>query len=510
MLRVNLYSFMVCFYWPLIVCGQERCIFGAKSDCYFPCHCKTPESALGLEGACNRTNGHCYKRDCLSYYDMVTVGGLPTCQPDNRFLNRFQAFSFGVYLVHPTTRQRLTGDLSSIIIGASESRLTNDCSFFLDSSTIMGINDTLMWEFDFRRLMSFRRYLKFITYRTRQTLTTPVQINFEFKTERNKSGTTWPAACSVSSSYDRSVICSYSLSSRVLAKHVFFKADIYPLQCFVFKSGYFHSGFGYAADMNCSRCLQTDADPCGNGYWCETCAAGWKPPDCRDPCDPGYHGINCLETYNWQGTLHAVELGNDNVTIEISCDTVVPFTYRSNFVFRFEQVSPYSSSLSIPYTTQRFNVSLKAEIGSMLQIKITMILVFGDSIVFGESSELLTIPVTARQNNVCPTAVPGTFTASGAIDNDDEDKDKSNQSVVTILLPVVLVLCIVITGGVLVLYISLRRAKAADLSSIQTTQNEATAPNLGVRLSALQLEEVAAVTTGGEYVEARARDSLLY
>ena len=48
-------------------------------------------------------------------------------------------------------------------------------------------------------------------------------------------------------------------------------------------------------DINCSHCLQYDSSPCGNGVWCEQCAPGWRPPDCKRTCQAGYFGINCQQ-----------------------------------------------------------------------------------------------------------------------------------------------------------------------------------------------------------------------
>ena len=114
--------------------------------------------------------------------------------------------------------------------------------------------------------------------------------------------------------------------------------------------------------------------------------------------------------------------------------------------------------------------------------------------VSGKPSEPLTIPVT-RQRDVCPEAL-----------TDNNGDEKSNQSAITILLALVFVLCVVIAGGIGVMYVLLRNAKATAPSCKQTEENDATAPELGINLSTIQLEETAAAT-GVDGAEAQARDN---
>ena len=72
----------------------------------------------------------------------------------------------------------------------------------------------------------------------------------------------------------------------------------------------------YHIDIDWSRCKQHNGSPCGNGIWCETCLSGWRPPDCRRSCDPGYLGINCVNEYSfdWNGTTKAYKEA-DNICI---------------------------------------------------------------------------------------------------------------------------------------------------------------------------------------------------
>ena len=70
-------------------------------------------------------------------------------------------------------------------------------------------------------------------------------------------------------------------------------------------------------DVNCSNCLQSVSSPCGNSVWCEQCAPGFRPPDCKRTCQTGYFGVNCLQTYIVPNTNSSYKQVTCNITGEV-------------------------------------------------------------------------------------------------------------------------------------------------------------------------------------------------
>ena len=101
-------------------------------------------------------------------------------------------------------------------------------------------------------------------------------------------------------------------------------------------------------NINCSNCLQNpESLPCGNGLWCEHCKPGWLPPDCQQPCEIGYYGINCL--YKCQH--HCTNVPCDNVSgvitdpkLCIICDMwyINPQSLCRDYI---EKLEPYKNAI---------------------------------------------------------------------------------------------------------------------------------------------------------------------
>ena len=415
--------------------GQERCIFGQEDDCYFPCHCETTP--------CNRTTGHCLSGDCETYYEMRSISDdFRVCQPGDQILIT-DVPTFGLYLVHPATKERLSNDLFRTVRTTLPSNMASNCSRYLDTSSILGITDTLMWEIDYERLYTISRYHKFRVAGTVMDLPASVVIDFDVRKTRTQSLESWSATCAATSSY---VTCgSQSLTSAIYhARYVFIKANVFPLHCFVFDYVNLHQHSGYAADIDCDRCLQDDVNGCGNGYWCETCAAGWKPPDCREPCDIGYRGINCLDTYDWEGTFHSLTQSDGQATLVFSCDTVVADDIASNFFFHVERMSPVYSLQTFPYSRERVAVTWHVA-DDITQVKITIAAILEQQTITGKASAMLTIiPGTGRI---------GIGSDAGAINGDDSTDDNASNVVATALavllaLSVGVIVTLVVAFGV--------------------------------------------------------------
>ena len=380
--------------------AQESCVFGDDDDgCYFPCQCKPALVGPGVDTPCNRTTGHCHSMTCLRDHYLRTLNGAyhayHVCQPVERFFvyNDYVA----AYLVHPTTMERLTDDLSKIIRTSDPSNLVTDCSAFLEASDIAGINDTLMWEFDLERLYRFEKYFRFYIGTVPMSLTGTVSFEFDIRKERKESLTTFHMDCSTTVDY---VECIQSLPSFYTAQYVFFKAKITPFKCFVFDFPWFSNTLGHAVDIDCSRCLQTDAVPCGNGYWCETCAAGWKPPDCREPCNPGYYGVNCLETYDWQGRIDSVTQNSNSIILTFTCTTMVPDDLESNYVIYVERLSPHYLQQEVPYVRGKTTVTWGGSVDDDIQIRFNLVAVFPDYAVTGRLSDAyIVVPTLIDDKN---------------------------------------------------------------------------------------------------------------
>ena len=271
-----------------------------------------------------------------------------------------------------------------------------------------------------------------------------VIVDFDVRQSRDEPLASWSATCAVG---HRSVTCGYgeAISNIYRARYVFAKANIFPPhRCFVFKFVYVYPQIGYAADIDCTRCLQDDVNSCGNGYWCETCAAGWKPPDCRQPCDIGYRGINCLDTYDWEGTFHSLTQSDGQATLVFSCDTVVADDIASNFFFHVERMSPVYSLQTFPYSRERVAVTWHVA-DDITQVKITIAAILEQQTITGKASAMLTIiPGTGRI---------GIGSDAGAINGDDSTDDNASNVVATALavllaLSVGVIVTLVVAFGV--------------------------------------------------------------
>ena len=374
--------------------AQESCVFGDDDDCHFPCHCEPALIGPGVDTPCNRTTGHCHSLKCPSTYALrVLNDAYLVCQPSDQFF--YDNHRTAAYLVHPTTMERLTGDLIGIIRG-DKSNLATDCSAFLDTADIAAINDTLMWEIDLKRLYTFEKYFRFWIRTVPINLTGTVSFEFDIRKVRQESLATFPMDCSTSIHY---VDCIQSSSPFYTAQYIFFKANISPLKCFVFGRGFFSNTFGYATDVDCSRCLQTDAVPCGNGYWCETCAAGWKPPDCREPCDPGYTGVNCVETYDWQGSIESVTQNGNLIRLTFTCDTAVPNGLESNYIIYVELLSRHNVQQEVPYVRGQSTVMWDGNVDDEIRVRFNLFAVFPDRTITGQPSEAFTIVTSGYTSN---------------------------------------------------------------------------------------------------------------
>ena len=392
--------------------AQESCVFGDDDDCHFPCHCEPVLSGPGVDTPCNRTTGHCHSIDCYSTYDLRQLNdAYRVCQPSDRFFYYNQPTA--AYLVHPITMERLTGDVSNIIRG-TPSNLVTDCSAFLDTADIAGISDTLMWEIELKRLYAFERYFRFYINSVPMNLTGTVSFEFDVRQQRHESLVTFQMECSTSTYYVDCTQASSSLQSLYTAQYVFFKADVSPLKCFVFDYGYFSNSFGYATDVDCSRCLQMDEVPCGNGYWCETCAAGWKPPDCREPCELGYYGVNCLETYDWQGRIDSVAQNDNLIMLTFTCDTAVPKGLESNYVIYVERLSPHYLQQEVPYVRGQSTVTWDGTIDDDIRVRFNLLAVFPD------------YSVTGRQSDVFIVVPSSGYTSNGSQGNSDDNESSES------------------------------------------------------------------------------------
>ena len=207
---------------------------------------------------------------------------------------------------------------------------------------------------------------------------------------------------------------------------------------------YLNSDIGYATDIDCSRCRQSDAEPCGNGYWCETCAAGWKPPDCREPCDPGHHGINCLDigAYDWQGRILAIHQVDSVLSMTFVCDAAIPDVYISHYFIHIERYAP-DSLQALPYRLGNMTVVWSDFPDLRIEVRFTLVAVYNGQTISGKPSDIFVhFAQSCRDNTDVSELVKDTSTG------DRESTDKTTALTFIALFCVAVLTCLILIVAV--------------------------------------------------------------
>lgn len=440
---------------PNTLHAQEQCIFGYDDDCYFPCHC--PETTPNIS-TCDVTTGSCYSTNCQTWYYIRQIGEYRTCQPNFRKMHSGSASDstrVGVYLLDPVTLQRMTPDLYEIFTHfySRTEDYNPDCSDFIDPDLISGLNETMILEVDLLRLHTLKRDIRFYLDDVPINYASTVEFDFGFRNTMDDNYTAfYNESCSKTSSGSY-IRCDSD--DTIQARYIAITADVMPQPCFLFQYLYLEStSLFYSANIDCDHCLQNDASPCGNGYWCEQCAQGWKPPDCRQPCDPGYHGINCLETYDWSGSVSARQV-DDVMLVQLHCETDIPEEFESHYSIRVEQLFPITSIQLVPFSRDDVTVAHPMTDGDVITLRFVLVGVFGNRTVVGQPSERLSLFATNEE------------------DNNDKDDNNNNNSVLLYGIIAAGALVVVCVAGLVVMCVLLaqKRNKPARDGGGQTELN---------------------------------------
>ena len=319
------------------ILGQESCIFGDGSDCYFPCACAPNDNT---SRSCDSNTGHCYSGQCLPGYELTDTGRGMSCQPKDSITS--YELNAALYLVDPETGERITGDISNI-----QHRLGLEADWgCLDyiTATIAQQYNELKYEFDLKRqyYISTEFYLRSLNYESivfsRSRFNHFIDIVFCLFDEGE-----------IYRCYEN---FDFEFAERI---YITINQAGQGHKCPPFSTLYL-SDVKYRLNIDCLRCQQQTNSPCGNGIWCDTCLPGFRPPDCRRSCDPGYFGVNCAEvvSFDWNGTTKAYKEA-DHVYIIFHCMTSVPPEIQSMVVMHLQQrysASPdqFRNIRNVPFT----------------------------------------------------------------------------------------------------------------------------------------------------------------
>ena len=312
--------------------GQTSCIFGDAPECFFPCGCELQTSSS--TAACDPMTGHCFSDNCIDGYTLTDIGTHRICEKHSYSTHDTPV---DIFLVNPFTKKRLTGNLFENEHVFPINADYRDCGPLL-SSPPLDFNGTYAWEFDFEHKFEFYH----INISLWDTCNYIGCGHVQVEISNNMDEIHEIDVCRMDTRNGFNLVCDNV--TPFIADRMFVTFPNTRWKCVSINDINLYD-VRRKLNIDCSKCEQQyEAESCGNGLWCERCMEGWRAPDCMRPCEPGFYGINCAQSYSldWSGSFY-VGASNDYVHIGFECDVDISYhvqkdidfevRYRCNVIF---------------------------------------------------------------------------------------------------------------------------------------------------------------------------------